>query len=348
MLSKRVRDDARLLLDAIDATGPLQDILGVFATAQQDADDQLLKIADGRQDRRNEAINSIHGAYASATRHLSGRSMRAVFRASEQLIGALGNFGGSVAAEEIAEQVRRFDEMLDQFSTTHAIHDGARVMRMAERLLSRLTAMRQDLRQFADQLDPEVIAPGEDVAVIELFGEYTLREIAEKLMAMDDICDLITEVVEPYDIPTDFRLRKIETGSLSIEVMAQRLGIIALKRVLKGGVDYWYRNHTREGQLRFGVKDSSAALRDAVKLRNALAKEGVKVDGIDEALARQTERLVNRIGKLAGRADEVRLDDQVHGQIETALAVEFAKPTSEPRQLVHDPVKDTGRNPEDG
>lgn len=348
MLSTKVRDDARLLLEAVKAAGPLLEILETFAKAQHEADDQQFVFAEGKPERRAEASSNIHRMYAISTKHLGGRSLRTIFRASERLMGALEAFGGSVAAQEISEQVLRFDELLDQFSSSHSIGDGARLMRMAERLLTRLKAMQQDLAQFADQLDPEVIAPGEDIAVFGLFDEYTLREVAEKLIAMDDICKTVSEVLEQYDIPTDFRVRKIETGSLSIEIIAQRLGIIALKRVLKGGVDYWYRNHTREGQLRFGVRDTNAALKDAVKLRNALAKEGVKVDGIDEALARQTARLVNRIGELAGFADEVRLDDHIHVRVETPRTLKLPQSTPEPRRLGHDPAKDSGSNPHGG
>lgn len=348
VLSTKVRDDARLLLGAAQAAAPLLEILGAFAEAQQQVDDQQLIIAEGKQDRRAEAINNIHSMYASATKYLSGRSMRTIFRAAEQLIKALETWGGSVAAEEIAMQVRRFDELLDMYSTSHSIREGALLMRIGQQLLSRLTAMQQDLAQFADQLDPEVIAPGDDVAVVGLFGEYTLREVAEKLMAMDDICDVVTEVLEPYKIRPHFRVRKIETGSLSIEVIAQRLGIIALKRVLKGGVDYWYRNHTREGQLRYGVKDASVALKDMVKLRRELSKEGVDVKGIDEALAQQSERLVNRIGKLAGLEYMVRVDDEVHYKVDQTMPIAMPAPTPQPRRLGHDPSKDTQNMPDQG
>lgn len=340
MLSTKVRDDARLLLQAVQAANPLLEILNAFATAQRQVDEQQLVLAEGKQERRAEAVNSIHTMYAGATQNLGGRSMRKIFRASERLISALESYGGSVAAREIADQVRRFDELLDAFSTSHSMRDGALIMRIAEQLLSRLNAMQQDLAQFADQLDPDVIPPGDDVAIIGLSGQYTLLEVAAKLMAMNDICDVVTEVLESYDIRTDFRVRKIETGSLSIEVIAQRLGIIALKRVLKGGVDYIYRNHTREGQLRYGVRDVSAALKDAVKLRHVLAKEGVNVDGIDEALAKQAERLVNRIGELAGLEDEVRLDDKVHLRFHEPISFELPQPSPEPRRLGHEPQRD--------
>ena len=341
VLSTKVRDDARLLLEAVQAATPLLEILSAFAEAQRQVDDQQLIMAEGKQDRRTEAVNNIHSMYAGASKFLAGKSMRTIFRAAEQLIKALETWGGSVAAEEIAEQVRRFDELLDTFSTSHSIRDGARLMRLGEQLRSRLTAMQQDLAQFANQLDPELIAPGDDVAVIGLFGEYSLREVAEKLMAMDDICDVVTDVLQPYDIQPNFRVRKIETGSLSIEVIAQRLGIIALKRVLKGGVDYWYRNHTREGQLRYGVKDTSAALKDMVKLRRELAKEGVDVKGIDEALAEQSERLVAKIGKLAGLERVVRVDDEMHYKLDQSIPIALPAPKPQPRRLGHDPSKDT-------
>jgi hypothetical protein len=341
VLSTKVRDDARLLLQAMQAAAPLLEILSAFATNQREVDDQQLILAEGNQEKRTQAVNNIHSKYASATKNLSGKSMRTIFRSAEQLIKALETYGGSVAAQEIVGHVRRFDELLDTFSTSHSIRDGALLMRIAEQLLSRLKAMQEDLTQFANQLDPDLIAAGEDVAIIGLVGEYTLRQVAEKLMAMDDICDVVTEVLDPYDIPANFRVRKIESGSLSIEVIAQKLGIIALKRVLKGGVGYIYRNHTREGQLRFGIRDTSAALKDAVKLRQALAKEGVKVDGIDEALARQAERLVNRIGELAGFEDEVRLDDSVYLRWDQPMPLELSQPTPEPRRLGHEPQKDT-------
>jgi hypothetical protein len=344
VLSTNVRDDARSLLEAVQAATPLLEVLDAFAKVQRQVDELQLVLAEGKQDRRAEAVNNIHSLYANATKNLVGRSMRIIFRASERLISALESHGGSVAAQEITDRVRRFDELLDKLSTSHSIREGALVMRLAEQLLSRLKAMQEDLAQFVDRLDPEVIEPGEDVAVIGLSGQYTLREVAAKLMAMDEICDVVTEVLEPYDIQTDFRVRKIETGSLSIEIIAQRLGIIALKRVLKGGVDYIYRNHTREGQLRHGVRDASAALKDAVKLRHALAKEGVKVDGIDEALARQTERLVNTIGELAGLEGEVRLDDKVHLRLDQPISVVLPHTTREPRRLGHEPQEEAERS----
>jgi len=181
------------------------------------------------------------------------------------------------------------------------------------------------LKDTLARLAPAALADGEDVVQVRLDGEFSLRQMADKLSAFDDICEAVRGILLGFQLEVDFRVLKVESGSLDISVVAQKLGIVALRRVLAGGVDFLYRNHTNEGRLRYGTRGATSALKEVVKLRHALAKEGVDVEGIDEALAKQTELLVNRIGTLSCLDAKISVDGEPLGRREPFISMEVPR-----------------------
>jgi hypothetical protein len=97
-----------------------------------------------------------------------------------------------------------------------------------------------------------------------------------------------------------------------LELVAEKLGITAMRKILNAGVQFLYRTYTTEGQLKHGVPAATAAMKDVMKLRNLLEKEGIDVAGMDEALAENGEQLVRNIGKLVGVKQRIKIDDTVY------------------------------------
>lgn len=343
MLSVQVRDDARFLLQALQEAAPLVEVVRSFAEAQKKVNEAVLTFTEG-QEKHLHAAGEVHRIFASCTQYLSGKSLRNVFLSSRRLTEALHAYEDSIGATEIVGLIHRFDEILDSLGTSHSIWDGALILSAADELLTRLSAMQSDLTDLVSKLDPGFVAYDEDVVHISLVGQYSLREIGDKLIALDDICQVMSSVLLQFQIYAAYRVRKIETGSLSIEVVAEKIGILALKRVLVGGIDFIHRNYTNEGRLRHGVPATTAALKDAMKLRNALAKEGLNVDGIDDALASRTEQLVERIGVLSGFDREVRVNGQQHARTDEQpyIGNSYALPNAQPAsRLGHDQGSDS-------
>ncbi len=343
MFSRAIRYETKALLDALREAIPLLEILEAFAQTQQVVEQNLRLFASGESAKHQAAVNAIHGTFGAARAKLTGRSLRKVFQSSKVVVDALRMFGGRVGGAEVIRLIEEFDEHLDTFGTSHSIADGARILELAAHLQRRLYSLQGDLEDFLSRLEPTPILDGDDVALVELDGQYSLMDVATKLAALDEICRMVADLLGQFGVVANYRVRKIETGSLSIEIIAERVGIAALKRVLSGAVDFFYRNYTKEGQLRHGVRDAAAALKDAVKLRAALAKEGVNVEGIDEALSLQAERLVIRIGALSGLEGAVRINDVAH--IRDTDTAPLALPPAPPRtnvQLGYEPGASTG------
>lgn len=270
---------ARRLLAEMEAAQPLFGVLTDYSKVQQQVDDLIGRFAEGGNDRRVEAGNGIHSIFGNASKHLKGHTLRTIFPAATAVINALENYGGPAPesiALKIAADIRRFEEILDTFGTSHSIQDAVIVARTASQLLMRLSLMKDGLHDIVQKLEPAPLSEDEDSIVLVL-EQHKLAEIAETLQALQEICAALELVFLQTGTVIVYRVRKIETDCLSIELVAKRLGIAAIRKILSAGVQFLYRNYTTEGQLKHAVPATAAAMKDAMKLRNLLEKEGIDV-----------------------------------------------------------------------
>lgn len=309
MLSSELHEKAVKLLSALEEATPLIEVLQTLAGIQQSVDAWVLQFAMPT-DRTTGVPGNIHSAFASTRQALTGRSVKRVFRAAGQLAGALvsEDQDATRALVDVADMIERFEERLDAFASSHSNDEAAALIKLADKLMARLAALEQDVKAVAAQLAPIPPDDGDEVLRLRIDGEFGLREMSVMLQAFDDICEILREALLERNREVRFRVLKVESGSFEISVIAERLGIAALRRLLRNGIDFWYRNYTREGRLKHGVQDTKVALTEALKLRNAMAKEGMDVEGIDEALVKHAEDLVHRIGALSTLGTGISVD----------------------------------------
>jgi hypothetical protein len=293
--------------------------LGAFAQVQEQIDSQVARLVEADGGRRNDAGSQIYTHFSKTGEKLKGRTLRTIFAATESFATALETYAGAntdAPAKQAAGAIRRFEEILDTFSTSRASTDAVVVLSSASRLQAMLATVKTGLEDIVWRFEPEPIGDDEDALTLTLEGDHTLSAIAEKLAALDAICDMVVKALEPHGLTVSFRAQRVESGSpLLIAVVALKIGVTALKQLLTAVIGYWYRNYTAEGQLKHSLPATIAALKDAVKLRNLLSKEGIDVAGTDDALAEQTEQLVQKIGILAGFEKQIKVDDDAYTSV---------------------------------
>lgn len=287
----------------------------------------------------NEAAGNIHANFVGIHECLQGISLRIVFRQGEQLLSALAEVGFDAENEALTllgTSIQGFLERVDRYSTSRASAEAFDVVLHVADLRSRIAQTKAVIASMLLALEPAPAEEGFDSILVVMDGGYELVDIAETLSALDELCRRLTEVYQSCGLAATFSVRKIETGSLSWELVGERLGIFALKQLFSKGVDFWHRNRTIEGQLKYQVPLHANAIREAMKIRQLLDKEGIDTTRLDEALAEQAEFMVERIGIIARKAHDVNLDGR---SLTPRAPYRLAAPTSasQPRLRHDDP-----------
>lgn len=335
MLSTIVAQKMRRLLNAFGNATLFNRLVEVLDDHHQNIQAFVSRIGAGGN--VNEPAANVHANFAATHQCLQGISLRIVYKQGEQLLADLAALDLDADHEEqiqISAAIQSFLTLVDSYGISRAVPEAIDLVRQASVLRSRIAQTKAVFRSLLSELEPEPVPDGFESIVVLMDGSYELADIVETLHAVNEICTRIAGVFASSGLEVTFKVRKIETGSLSWELFAQKIGIHALKQLLSRGLDYWYRNHTPEGLLKHQVPLHAASLKEAMRIRNLLDKEGIDTDHLDEALAEQAEFLVERIGIIARKAHGVRLDGHpVTTRVQRELPVPAA--TSVPR-LGHD------------
>lgn len=335
MLSTIVAQQMRRLLNAFGNATLFNRLVEVLDDHHQNIQAFVGRVGAGSN--INEYAAQVHANFAATHQCLQGISLRIVYKQGELLLSDLAALDLGADHEDpiqVSAAIQSFLTLIDSYSISRAVAEAIDLVRQASMLRARIAQTKTVFKSLLLKLDPEPVPDGFESVVVLMDGSYELADIVETLHAVNEICTRIAEVFASCGLDVTFKVRKIETGSLSWELFAQKIGIHALKQLLSRGLDYWYRNHTPEGLLKHQVPLHAASIKEAMKIRNLLGKEGIDTDRLDEALAEQAEFLVERIGIIAKKAHGVRLDGHpVTSRVLRELPVPAA--TSVPR-LGHD------------
>lgn len=309
MLSTIVAQQMRRLLNAFGSATLFNRLVEVLDDHHQSI--QAFVIRMGKGNNLNESAANVHANFAGTYQCLQGISLRIVYRQGEQLLTELAALDLDADRDDpiqISAAIQSFLALIDSYSISRSATEATDLVRQASVIRARVAQTKTVFASLLSKLDPEPVPDDFESIVVLMDGNYELPDIVEVLNAVNEICTRISEVFASCGFEVTFRVRKVETGSLSWELFAQKIGIHALKQLLSRGLDYWYRNHTPEGLLKHQVPIHAASIREAMKIRNLLDKEGIDTERLDEALAEQAEFLVERIGIIARKAHGVRLD----------------------------------------
>ncbi len=335
MLSTIVAQQMRRVLSAFRSATLFSRLVEVLDDHHQNIQAFVARVGMGSN--INESAAQVHASFVGTHQCLQGIALRIVYKQGEQLLSELAALELDAGHEDpiqVSAAIQGFLTLIDSYSTSRALAEGVELARQASTLRARIDQTLVVLTNFLSKLDPEPIPDGFDSVVVMMGGSYELADIVEILQAVDDICAQMAEVFASCGLEVSFKVRKIETGSLSWELFAQKVGIHALKQLLSRGLDFWYRNYTTEGLLKHRVPLHAASIKEAMKIRNLLEKEGIDTDRLDQLLAEQAEFFVQRIGVIATKAHGVRLDGEpVTSRVLPELDIPMA--TGAPR-LGHD------------
>jgi len=308
MLSTIATQKIRRLLNAFGSASLFNRLVEILDDHHQNIQAFVSRIGHGGN--LNESAANVHGNFAATQQCLQGISLRIVFKEGEQLLASLAEFDDAEHEDplQLGAAIQRFLALVDGYSVSRAAAEATDLVRQASVLRVCIAQTKMVFASSLAKLDLEPVPDGFETIVVIMDGNYELGDIVETLHAVNEICVRIAEVFASFGVEVEFKVRKVETGSLSWELVAQKIGIHALKQLLSRGLDYWYRNHTPEGLLKHQVPLHAASIKEAMKIRNLLDKEGIDTAHLDEALAEQAEFLVERIGIIARRAHGIRLD----------------------------------------
>lgn len=314
MLSTDIAQQLRQLLTALETATLFQRLLGLLTERQRLVDDQVARMGPAAGNALNDAATQIHSVYVHAHQAMQGLSLRIVYKQIEEVAKAFAAYEGSApndASVEMASELHSFAASIDNYSTSHSPKDAVEVLKNAASLQRRLEQSRRVMTGMLQKLDPAKPVPeGYGVLTVVIQGNQDLHGIIDVLQSLQELLALLERIFKELGIEVEFSLHKLETGSLSWEVFAQKVGIAALKHLMIKGVEIWQHSSTIEGQLKHQIPLHANAIKEALKVRNLLKREGFDVEGLDDSISQQAEFLVQRIGKITGGGQRVRVDGQ--------------------------------------
>lgn len=314
MLSYYLTEDVQQLIDAFQGGEDFIEGVGKLAAWEGRMDEHLSGIAKGGQ-KLQEHSNALHSFLANAGQALEGMPMIPFVRSMDRLVDGLRQYLNTNAADaddlfNLVRDIEQFSQILDTFVRAQTASNAVPVLRVSKQLDSTLSAYAGFLIHMHTRLeDHPPIHEGEDTLVLHFLDEVSLVDMAMKLNAIDQLCDIACQVVYP-NLPRNevVRVLKIESGSFLTWLAGKAAVIGLITQQIKAAVEFFYRNYTTEGKLKHGVPTQAAALEELIKIRVKLAKLGLDTEQIDQGLVHNAEAIAHNLHTLIEGRERVRIN----------------------------------------
>lgn len=311
MLTSALLTDVYRLKTDLASAKPFLDGIQKLAEAYDSLYPYVAGTAEGGA-KINEFASHLHNTVSGIRSILDGIPVHEFFRSVDSASHAFVSFmeGEShvrTGAQTIAVRIGAFSGLFDQFVRIQTPKNAMPVLREAHALKIELDAFLRGLHAAVDGFAWD-LGSAEDSIVLTLLGEYSIAAIAEKLAALHAICLQIEYVLEDSGEDANFRVLRIETGSISLSLAAGALAIAMLRRFIVSAVQFSYRNFTREGKLRYGVIDEMKALEELIKLRVKLDKAGINTDEMNKRLESAGSAIAQNLAVLLFKENHVQID----------------------------------------
>lgn len=326
MLSSTLTDKINSLLIELEASEELFSGLRILSKAEANIDGLLASIATGGGSINvNSAATNTYNYFDSAKRLLSNIPSRAFFRALDRATNAISNFaqvGGSTKTTSIHLHLEQFSEKFETFLNKQTPVSAVPVLQGSTKLLIEIETFINTLSSIASQLKtPANLNEDEERFSISFPDEESLREIRDKLSALQAIFDLISNLIG-HSETTDIRVLKLEYGSLLAELAVSRTILNIARPWISSLAQFFYRTKTIEGSLESTTTASKTAIKHLVDVRKLLQQQGINTKKMDAEIEEIGYEMAKNVNALVKNQIRLKLDEVEIAKTEPPLYLE--------------------------
>jgi hypothetical protein len=303
-------------LAALQASGPLMEVLSTLESFHVRLDKHILGVAEGGGNKIQEGAGAVHTLLASlpgATKQLSARKL---FREVEIL-----EFRLSSALSENVEEPERVVDLLNELDSfadaynNYVVHQtGANafpLLLIARRLSNSISALHgffeYTIQNLSKQHQP---TDGQAELSVVLFDVSDLSGFVKKLSALQQLYEELSYVLNVSLASHPLRIGKIESGSLFTLLFGDTRVVGLMASLLESSVRFFHRNYTIEGKYA-AIPKKIESLEALLNFSNRLKDAGVDVSTLQDSLAKNASSIIDSLNTIASDQATVEINGQV-------------------------------------
>ena len=276
-----------------------------------------------------ENVQSFRNQLGSLRKTLEAINVRGVFGSIQKIQDALVLLDHAERDDigmvrSVSEGVEDFSKVYEDYIKNYTAEAAINLIIAARLIEQKLSGFFIALRIFLTNLGESPEAGSKLDASVSEFSIYmpdyiNLKDFAEKLMAIYELYNEISGVINSSATSIPLRVVKIESGSLWLKIFGDSKVIGLIVYFLRSGANYLYRNYTQEGRIE-AIPQKLEALDAIMDFSNRLKEAGVDTVEIHENLRVSAVKIAKEVNRIIVDQREVTINGETQ-----SLALEMQK-----------------------
>ncbi len=331
-------------LQAVEAAAPLIAAIETIEVINRNVESRLSQIATGVGNSIADNGNALHSDFASLNNVTRTHNVRVIFQEIESLSRSLsqelceGLEHTGYVKDQVLIALDEFAELYNKYVVHQTGINAVPLLLASRRVSAAVAALRGFLEYIRNNMSDLLRADGEAELSLALFKVSDVRDFAVKLIALQDLYDELSGLLDVSTSSHPLRIGKIESGSLWTRVFGDMKVIGLMVTFLEETTRYLHRNFTVEGKIA-SIPTKIEAMNSALDFTNRLKEAGVDVTQAHEALAKGAVSIADNLNKLISDQPAV----EVNGKVLSAGAEiqQVLLASSAPKRLEYSATTDT-------
>ena len=278
--------------------------------------DSLADLSGGELQTR---ANEIRVATEALIREFKEINPEQVFQGIGQLRTAVVTARGLLRidddpwASEYTDRLTNFSKAYREFLKNYRHSQTIKLMRAAESIEAWLSSASLLTQAMKASLHSESLSPADDERrLLMLFDATpTLRDLTEKVSAIQSIYSELCELLVITERGHPLRIAKLETGSLLLDLLGMKRVIDLMSNMFESSVQYFHRNFTTEGKLTELPKRLEIVDR-LLSTAKIVDDAGAESDVIHENAKKAVVKISQDLVRLLGNDETVSVNGRVY------------------------------------
>lgn len=263
---------------------------------------------------------------ASIKIDLKNFSPRQVFNEISVLDQAYKNFASPAndKPQGLASNIAEFLDAYERYFYSQLKEEELiNLLRTADILYNSLNAFGMNLLIIENTLRSKSILPSEEQGHLSIIleNEFDVSEFARKLTSLHRIYFELCLLADISYADHPLSISKVESGSFWADLLGYPKIIDFIQGLIENGINYMYRNYTREGKI-VAIPKKVETLEEVLEFRNKLRKAGLVTKEVDENINKASVKVAQELNHLLIGEPKVILNGKIYS-VGAKLAQKF-------------------------
>lgn len=338
MLSVVVKAQVDQLLGDLGDEQPFMQALAAVSSGFGPVIEALASIAQGGNNATSGGT-TIHGHLANFNRLLTAVDLRQFYASLEVTRAGLLRTDLPEASrtelQALANDIEKFGNAFGAYMKAQTPQNATKLVTEGYRAHTHILGFKSGLRVVGHGLEiqgPQNAETGE-LSII-LTSTLGIRDIAERLTALDDIYTELAMLMGISIGDAPLRVAKIESGSLWVKILGSLTVLTLIAKLIVDWVSYMYRNYTPEGKIA-SIQQTSGSYDALLGLSNRMQEQGIDVSEMQETIRKGGVTLAHHLNTLVEGQVEISINDERYSLLQE-LQQKLTAPAELPRLALDD------------